>query len=429
MPTDPAPLRQRDIFFFWLPLFASWLLMTLEGPFLSAVVNRMPDEVVMLAALGIVITLAIAIESPIVNLLATATALVKDRASYELLRRFTLHWIAILTAIAALLAFTPAFDLVILDVLGTPEEVAVWVRPGLQILTLWTAAIGWRRFLQGILIRFGQTRKVARGTMLRLVSMVGTAFGLATWTDWPGIHLASAALMAGVLTEALYATIVVRPVLKQQLAPDPEAEPSTLTYRELFWFHLPLAGTAALALLIQPLVTFTLARLPQPTLTLAAWPLIFHATLAMRSPGFSLPEAVIALTRDDGSTDAAIRRFSLTLTGVVLAGVALFAASPIVSWYLSGLQDATADVAAPARLGLLLLIPFPALTILTSWLNGLLIHGKRTRIVNEAMMVNVAVTVALLAAGLAIRWPGITTAAVALDAALAAQLLYLLWRR
>ena len=48
-------MRQRDIFLFWLPLFASWLLMTAEGPIVSAAINRLPNEVIMLAAQGIVI--------------------------------------------------------------------------------------------------------------------------------------------------------------------------------------------------------------------------------------------------------------------------------------------------------------------------------------------------------------------------------------
>ena len=46
-------MRQRDIFLFWLPLFASWLLMTAEGPIVSAAINRLPNEVIMLAAQGI----------------------------------------------------------------------------------------------------------------------------------------------------------------------------------------------------------------------------------------------------------------------------------------------------------------------------------------------------------------------------------------
>ena len=84
-------MRQRVIFWFWLPLFASWLLMTAEGPFVSAIINRMPNEVIMLAAQGVVVALAVTIESPIINLLATSTALVKDRTNYLLVRRFTIH--------------------------------------------------------------------------------------------------------------------------------------------------------------------------------------------------------------------------------------------------------------------------------------------------------------------------------------------------
>ncbi len=75
-------MRQRTIFWFWLPLFASWLLMTAEGPFVSTIINRLPDEVIMLAAQGIVVSLSVTIESPIIALLATSTAVVKDRASY-----------------------------------------------------------------------------------------------------------------------------------------------------------------------------------------------------------------------------------------------------------------------------------------------------------------------------------------------------------
>ena len=103
-------MRQRDIFLFWLPLFASWLLMTAEGPTITAVINRLPNEVIMLAAAGIVISLSVTIESPIMNMLATSTALVKDRQSYLLVRRFTIHWMVLLTAVSLLIAFTPLFN-------------------------------------------------------------------------------------------------------------------------------------------------------------------------------------------------------------------------------------------------------------------------------------------------------------------------------
>jgi progressive ankylosis protein len=106
-------MRQRDIFVFWLPLFASWLLMTAEGPIVSAAINRLPDEVIMLAAQGIVVSLAITIESPIINLLATATALVRDDQSFRVVRRFTDSLGHCLTVVSVAVAFTPLFDVVV----------------------------------------------------------------------------------------------------------------------------------------------------------------------------------------------------------------------------------------------------------------------------------------------------------------------------
>jgi hypothetical protein len=206
-------MRQRDVFWFWLPLLASWLLMTAEGPTVSAAINRLPDEVVMLAAMGLVTSLSVTIESPIINLLATSTALVRDRSSYLRLRQFTLHWMVLLTAVSILIAYTPLFDWLVPGAMGVPANVANWVRPGLQIMILWSAAIGWRRFLQGVLIRYKQTRKIAQGTAVRLAASGGTVIALALWSDLPGVITGSIALMAGVIAEALYATLVAKPVI------------------------------------------------------------------------------------------------------------------------------------------------------------------------------------------------------------------------
>ena len=210
--TNPTThLRQRDIFWFWMPLFASWLLMTAEGPIVSAAINRLPNEVIMLAAQGIVVSLSVTIESPIINMLATATALVRDRQSYEMMRRFTVHWMIGLTAVSIAVAFTPLFDLIVVRLLSTPDAVAVWVRPGMQIMTLWSAAIAWRRFLQGVMIHFNQTRLVAWGTAVRLVTSGGVVIGLSLWGAWAGVINGTLALMAGVTAEAIYATLAIRP--------------------------------------------------------------------------------------------------------------------------------------------------------------------------------------------------------------------------
>ncbi|MCP5097535.1 MAG: hypothetical protein GY943_18470 [Chloroflexi bacterium] len=421
-------MRQRDVFWFWLPLFASWLLMTAEGPIVSAAINRLPNEVVMLAAQGIVVSLSVTIESPIINLLATSTALVKDRASFLLVRKFAIHWMVLLTAVTILIAFTPIFDLLIVRLLGTPAEVAVWVRPGMQIMTFWSAAIAWRRFLQGVLIHFNQPRKMAWGTAVRLLVSGGVVIGLALWTAWSGVIIGTSALMVGVVAEAIYATIAVRPLLQNELSANaPISDEPPLTYSKLFWFHLPLAGTSLLILLVQPMVQFSLARLNRPTESLAAWPVVFQIMLMARAAALALPEAVIALTKGADSLRP-VRRFTVNLAIGVTILIAIFIFSPASQFYLFTVQDMTTSVGLLARSSLIFFLVLPGLTTISVWLRGLLITQFKTTAVNIAMAINMGVTAVVLGIGLWLKLPGLPTAGVALNIALVCEIVYLGWR-
>ncbi len=421
-------MRQRFIFWFWLPLFASWLLMTAEGPTISAAINRLPNEVTMMAAYGIVISLSVLIESPIINMLATSTALVKDRATYLLVRRFTVHWMILLTIVTILVAFTPLFDVIVIKILETPLEVAQWVKPGLQIMTFWSAAIAWRRFLQGVMIHFGQTRKVAWGTGIRLVASVGTAVSLAYFSGLPGVIIGASALMAGVLTEAAYTTLAIRSILHHELAPDKlPADGNPLSYHELFWFHLPLALTSVLLLLVQPMVNASLARLPNPLISLAAWPILFQITLMARAGALALPEVVIALS-DKPNSFMPVRKFTASFTLVITGLMLLFSVTPLASFYIFVVQDMTLVVGSLIRSSVIYFLFFPALATIISWLRGLLINKRVTTAVNVGMAINLVITAVVLLTGLYFQWVGIFIAALAFNLAAVGEILYLGWQ-
>jgi hypothetical protein len=72
-------LSRRRIFDTWWPLAASWVLMGAELPVLSAVVARLDNPEINLAAYGgIIFPIALLIEAPVIMLLAASTALCKD---------------------------------------------------------------------------------------------------------------------------------------------------------------------------------------------------------------------------------------------------------------------------------------------------------------------------------------------------------------
>ena len=74
-------LSYRRILNTWWPLAASWLLMGVELPALSAVMARLPNPEINLAAYGgIVFPLALIIESPVIMLMTASTALARSRS-------------------------------------------------------------------------------------------------------------------------------------------------------------------------------------------------------------------------------------------------------------------------------------------------------------------------------------------------------------
>jgi len=134
--SQQSPLALRRIFTVWLPLAASWLLMGMEMPILSAFVARLADPKINLAAYGgIVFPLALIIEAPVIMLLAASTALSKDWASYQKLRNYMLLAGGLLTALHILVAVTPLYYFVAEGLLGAPAEIIEPARIGLLIMT------------------------------------------------------------------------------------------------------------------------------------------------------------------------------------------------------------------------------------------------------------------------------------------------------
>ncbi len=384
----------------FVPLGASWLLMAAEQPLLTAVIARMADQKVQLAAWGaVVFPVALVIEAPIIMLLAASTALCGDKQSYRKVRRFMLVAGASLTALHVLVAFTPLFDVLTRQLLRTPAAAIEPARLGLQLMTPWTWAIAYRRFQQGVLIRFGRARAVTVGTVIRLTS-VGSVLAVGFYaTDWPGVAVAGAAISVGVVAEAVYSGWCVRSVLPRlRPAPAPGAE---LDLRRFLAFYVPLAMTPLVMLLIHPLGAAAMGRMPNSIDSLAAWGPLYGLVFVARSVGMGYNEAVVSLIGERGSLPA-LRRFNRILMTVTTGGLLLVAATPLAGLWFGHVQHLAPDLEQLARLGVLLCIPMPAYQVLQSFYQGALVSSRRTAPVTEAVIVYGVVATLMCALGVAL---------------------------
>jgi hypothetical protein len=395
-----------------------------ELPALSAIVARLPDPEINLAAYGgIVFPIALIIESPVIMLLAASTALSRDWASYQKVRRFMMAAGASLTALHILIAFTPLYYFVVERILGSPAEIVEPGRIGLMIMTPWTWSIAYRRFNQGVLIRYGHSKAVGAGTAVRLsadlaVLLTGYLIG-----DIPGIVVAACAVAAGVISEAAYAGIVVRPVLKMQVKPLPAVDPP-LTLRAFRDFYIPLVLTSLLTLLVQPIGSAALSRMPQALASLAVWPVVAGLIFMLRSLGMAYNEVVVALLDEPLSTGN-LRRFTGLLAGATTLLQLAITATPLAGLWFEGISGLEPGLASLAAAGMWIALPMPALSAAQSWYQGLILHNRRTRGITEAVIVFLLTCIAVLFIGVA--WGGATGLFVGLAAFVSAMLLQTAW--
>ena len=372
-------------------------MLTVEQPILAAVVARSVDAKVQLAAWGLAFSLILVLSAPSISMLAASTALSRDQASYRRGRGYML-WLCVgLTSAHFLLAYTPLFDLVVLQVIAPPPEIVEPVRTGVRILLPFIPSLAIRRFQYGVLIRCDQTRAVSVGTLLRLVLEVALALGLYWLARWDGITVATTAITAGVMFEAVYATMRVRPVLRNNLLTVLPGE-RPLTVHRFMRLYLPLVLTTFMQIMLQPLVSASLSRMPDSLGSLALWPVLYGVLIMTNSAAIAYVEAVIVLLDRPGSIEA-LQRFAWQL-GLALSAVPLtLAVTPIGDIWFERFAALPPELLMQAQITLWLMIPLPALTALSSWFQGALISGQRTRSITEAVTLSVTTIAILLTLG------------------------------
>jgi progressive ankylosis protein len=403
-------------------------MMALEGPFLAAVIARLADPTFNLAAHGVAFAFAILIEAPVIMLLSASTALVEDRDSYRKLRNFANALNVGCTALLLLVLTPPVFGALMDDLLRLPAEVSSLVYGALWILLPWPAAIGYRRFVQGILIRSGRTRLVAFGTGVRLLAMATNGLALFFFTDLPGAWVGAASMTVGVLAEALAARLMARRTIRELLEGPELVRPreGPLAYASIAQFYYPLALTSVISLTVQPMLTFFMGRAPAPLESLAVFPVVHALGFLFRALGLSFQEVAIALLGRRAEHYPELARFATVLGLASSAALALVAFTPLATfWYvtLSGLPE---DLAAFALIPTMIIVPLPALSVLLSFQRAIIVQGRRTRPITVATGVEVLVVAILFTLlGWTAGLVGVTAAVLAFFGGRLASNLYL----
>ncbi len=418
-----------QIFVFWFPLALMWLMMATEQPALTAIIARMPNARVNLAAFGVVFAIALVAESPIIQMLSAATALCGHRQNYELLLRF-MHIMALILTIGHLVvALTPLYDFIVGGLLNVPEHILETSRLPFLIMTPFSAAVGYRRLWQGVLIRHGKTWVVPVSMVTRLVALalvLGLGF---TRLRLPGATLAAIAIAVGVTVAALAAAVLnrifVTPVMR-----DAAQHETVLGWHGLMHFYVPLSLTTVVFLLAQPVLTFGIARAALPERSLAVWPVLTAFLFIFNSLALSHQETSIALLKERPESAGRLRSFTTVLAVTLSALMFLSALTPAGTWWFQGVSGLSDPLLELTRAPLLILSIAPAILTYKVWFRALYVGAGRTRVLAEGVVVYTVVMFVLVFVGSqTLPLPGVITAAASMVVALVVEIGYLLARR
>ena len=354
-------------------------MMSIEGPFLSALIARLNEPEYNLAAYGVAFAFALFIEAPVIMMMSASTALVKDNYSFTRLKRFTYILSGGLTLLMLIMIIPFLFYFITEDLIGLPAEVAGLTHIATIILLPWPGAIGYRRFCQGILIRNNMTRCVAYGTIVRLTTMSLTAILFFTYLDVPGVVVGASALSIAVVAEAIASRLMTAGVIKK-IGQIPVTD-EKLTYKEIFTFYFPLALTSLLSMGVQPLVTFFVGKSRMALESLAVLPVITSFVFIFRAFGLSYQEVIIAKMDKDKFNFIPLRNYAFILAGILSSVLFIVSFSPLSDFWFENISGLSKSLSDFSKVPLQIMAIIPALTVWISFQRAMLVNSKNTKLI------------------------------------------------
>jgi len=356
-------------------------MMSVEGPFLSALIARLDEPKYNLAAYGVAFALALIIEAPVIMMMSASTALVKDSHSFHKLRGFTFMLSGGLTLLMLLLVIPFNFYFITEDLIGLPTKVAELTHIATIILLPWPGAIGYRRFCQGILIRNNMTRRVAYGTIIRLTTMLLTAIVFFTFTNVSGVVVGASALSMAVVAEAIASRLMTAGIINK-ISQIPSLN-GRMSYEEVFHFYYPLALTSLLSMGVQPLVTFFVGKSVMALESLAVLPVITSFVFIFRAFGLSYQEVIIAKMDKDKFNFVPLRNYALILAGSLSTILLIIAFSPLSDFWFMNISGLSKTLSDFSKTPLQIMAIIPALTVWISFQRAILVNKNNTGLITR----------------------------------------------
>ncbi len=410
----PTPVSFRDLWRQFLPLSISDVTMAAGDPMITMTLARMPEPTITLAAMGIAKSIAVLFESPIIMLLHASNALGHAVRSRRALWHFMLLCCFVLTALLAVLSIPSVFHALAIHIMGLTDNLISPAHTALLFLIFWPAIIGWRRYHQGLLIRNGETRSIARAGLVRL-GIVTIILFLASAAGFPGIYVGGLALIAGIMAEAIIVTIAAArsDTIHALHAHSVEHFPNDLA--GIWRFYWPLANAMLVVWGGRAILIAIIARAVDSSSALAVWPAAWGLTLLIANATRMVQQVIIKY--NGIATTHLLVLFTLSVGGLCTIFLLVIGTTSIGSSCISIFVGHNRELSNGVQSVVLLCIPIPLLIAIQNAAQGFLISRGETGKINIATWIGTVILLGVSTFAVQAQLPGATSAAIAMMSA------------
>ena len=309
MSYEGGAIDPRTFARFYIPLVATSYLLTATNPLLAAALARTSDPATALAGYGVAFALIGVIYAPLLVVQQVAAARLFSMRDIAPVRRFTIVVGLLLSAVAALVAFTPLGPLVFERIVGVHDAILDEAMSAMTALWPVPVLTGVRALGQGRLVAGHRTNPIAAAAGARTGVLAVVAFSLTTTPI--GAWLGGVAFTAGLTAEALFVTFAHAPLPTAAERTELESEGEN----RLLSFSTPLMLNVVLWWSTPLIINSVLARTPEPDCSIAAFTVVEAVVWFLTAPVGQLQHASLALV----DCRAAHRRVRIYAVGITVA--------------------------------------------------------------------------------------------------------------
>lgn len=383
----------------YLPLLFSRALIVSEFSICSLAIAKFPNPELNLAAMGgVILPIAFLYECPIYDLITSSNVLSKDWESYKILRKFFLIFCLLLTILGIIIFCTPINQFIILNILGATPEIYKIAQPALFFILSWPWTVGYRRLLQGVLIRHKRAKLVGLFSAGRILSLLVCLFIFHKLNIFSAALSATISLTIGCLVEAILVHLqLIKMYQKGEI--EEKSKEEVISLKFVRKFYMPLALSALVAHLSLSIGSWGMFRMADSITSLTVWGAIGGSFWVIAAMGHSFTDIVILYAKDKASIQI-LYRYSYILCLISIFCIFLIGIFPSTSsFYLEtmlGLKDKSLIIAkASFVFGLLI----PTTRIINSLPYSILLKNNSTTDASTAIIINIFFLATSLAIG------------------------------